>query len=153
MHALLLLQHYTPSWSIICSYTCKDNSSTACSYNVYVTLSAKTHIIRTSMYIEKKKRNLTIICEIMHATGKYLQGASNQQRKLQINKKYTPSYSPAYGVFEKFSFISVAWTVSICLQCGRRKQNRYRFLSKTATIDKCAVFLLLTCLASHWSTF
>ena len=46
---------------------------TAC-INVIVTLSAKTRIVRTSTHIEKKTRNLRIICEIMHATGKYLQG-------------------------------------------------------------------------------
>jgi len=39
----------------------------------------KTRIVRTSMYIEKnetekKTRNLKIICEITHATEKYLQG-------------------------------------------------------------------------------
>ena len=39
---------------------------------IYVTLSAKTRIVRTSMYIEKTK--LKIICEITHVTGKYLQG-------------------------------------------------------------------------------
>ena len=37
-----------------------------------MTLSAKIHIVRTSMHIEKK--NLKIISEIMHATEKYLQG-------------------------------------------------------------------------------
>ena len=29
----------------------------------------------------------------------------------------------------------------ICLQCARCKQNRYRFLVKTDTIDKCAITL------------
>ena len=40
---------------------------------LYVNISAKTCIVHTSIYIEIK-RNLKIICEIMHATGKYLQG-------------------------------------------------------------------------------
>jgi len=46
-----------------------------------VTISAKTHIVRTSVHI-----NLKTISEITHATGKYLQGlmgpkeASNQQK-------------------------------------------------------------------------
>jgi len=55
---------------------------------VYVTVSAKTRIARTSMHIEKK-RDLKIISEITHATGKYLPRAGNQQRKLQINRKKT----------------------------------------------------------------
>ena len=38
---------------------------------------------------------------------------SNQQRKLQINKNYTPSYFPGYGEFENICFISVAWTVIV----------------------------------------
>ena len=40
----------------------------------YVTISAKTQIVRTSMYIEKNPQNLKFICEITHVTGKYLQG-------------------------------------------------------------------------------
>ena len=42
-------------------------------------------LVRTSMYIEKK-RILEIICEITHTIGKYLQGLMGQ-RKLQIKKK------------------------------------------------------------------
>jgi len=42
--------------------------------NIIVTLSSKTRTIRTSMHVEKKTPNLKIICEITHATGKYLQG-------------------------------------------------------------------------------
>jgi len=58
-----------------------------------VTLSVKTRIVHTRMHIEKKKQNLKIICEIMHATGKYLHGlmgpaiskeASNQQKLFTI---------------------------------------------------------------------
>jgi len=37
-----------------------------------------------------------------------IDGASNQQRKLQINKNYMPSCSPGYGKFENFCFVSVA---------------------------------------------
>ena len=47
----------------------------------------------------------------MHATGKNftsIDGASNQQRKLQINKNYAPSYSPDNGEFENLCFISIA---------------------------------------------
>ena len=39
-----------------------------------VTLSAKTRIDHTSMHIEKNRNLIKIICEITHATGKYLQG-------------------------------------------------------------------------------
>jgi len=59
----------------------------------------ETHIIRTSMYIEKK-RNLKIICEIMHATGKYLQGlmgpaiskGSFKSTKTMFHLTYLPGY-------------------------------------------------------------
>jgi len=47
----------------------------------------------------------------MHGTGKIIKmtdGASNQQRKLQISKNYIPSYSPDYEKFENLCFISVA---------------------------------------------
>ena len=67
---------------------------------VHVTLSAKTHIVHTSMHIEKK-RNLKIICEITHATGKYLQGLMGPA-KPEINKDYIPSYSPGYEKFKIF---------------------------------------------------
>jgi len=53
------------------------------------------------MHIEKKMQNLKIICEIFTR----IDGASNQQRKLQINKNYTPSYSPGYGEFKNL-FVS-----------------------------------------------
>ena len=81
----------------------------------YVTLSAKTRIVRTSMQMHsywKKKQN----CEITHATQKIftrIDGASNQWSKLHINKNYMPSYSPGYGEFENLYFVSVAWTVSV----------------------------------------
>ena len=47
----------------------------------------------------------------MHATGKNftrIDRASNQRRKLQITKNYIQSYSPNYGEFEIFCFVSVA---------------------------------------------
>jgi len=39
--------------------------------------------------------------------------ASNQQRKLQINKNYVPSYSSSYGEFKNLCLVTVAWTVSV----------------------------------------
>jgi len=48
------------------------------------------------MYIEEKQ-NLKIICKIMHATGKYLQGlmrSAISKRKLQINKIYITGLNP-----------------------------------------------------------
>jgi len=40
-----------------------------------------------------------------------IDGASNQQKKLQI--KNIPSYSPGYGGFENLCFVSKAWSVSV----------------------------------------
>ena len=42
-----------------------------------------------------------------------IDGASYQQRKLQVNKNYIPSYLPSYGEFKNVCFVSVAWTVSV----------------------------------------
>ena len=112
---------------------------------VYVTVSAKTRIARTSIHI--KKRNLKIISEITHATGKYLPRAGNQQRKLQINRKKQTIYSTillawpwrVWKMLFRFCILNGKSFTCICLQCGRCKQNCYPFLGKTATIDKCAV--------------
>ena len=73
-------------------------------------------------------------------------GASNQQRKLQINKNYISSYYlPGYGEFENLCFISVAWTVSVSrvfvYNAVEVNKIANRFLGKTATIDKFAVRL------------
>ena len=62
--------------------------------------------------------------------------ASNQQ------KIYTILL--AYGEFENLCFISVAWTVSVLrafvYTVVDEKQNLYRFLGKTTTVDKCSQF-------------
>ena len=42
-----------------------------------------------------------------------IDGASNQQRKLQINKNYIPAYSPGYGEFKNLCFAFVALSVSV----------------------------------------
>ena len=51
-----------------------------------------------------------MICEITHATGNIYKNLWGQQsaKKLQINKNYTPSYSPGYREFENLCFVSVA---------------------------------------------
>ena len=86
------------------------------SHLVIVTISAKTHIVCTSIYIREKTK-FKIICEIMHACYwkifTRIDGASNQWRKLQINKNYTPSYSLSYGEFENLCFISLSWILSV----------------------------------------
>ena len=70
--------------------------------------------------------------------------ASNQQ-------KYIPSYLPGYGEFENLCFVSVAWTVSglraFVYNAVDEKHNLYRFLGKTATVDKCTVNLRITSVA------
>jgi len=55
-----------------------------------VTISAKAHIVHTSIYIGKKKRNfLIIINELTHAAGNYLQvlmGSVISQRSFKSMK-------------------------------------------------------------------
>jgi len=62
------------------------------------------------MYIEK--RILKIICEIMHATGKYLQrlmGPEISKGSFKSPKTiYVSSYLPCYGEFKNLCFISLA---------------------------------------------
>ena len=55
--------------------------------NLYVTVLAKTHIVHISMHIEKKK--ILRISEITHLQKDFTRFyvASNQWRKLQLNKK------------------------------------------------------------------
>ena len=45
-------------------------------------------------------------------TGEYLQGLMGLAIS-EVNKNYIPSYSPGYGEFKNFWFISVAWMVSV----------------------------------------
>ena len=58
----------------------------------FVTLSVKTRIVRTSMHIEEKK--LKIICEIAHATGKYLQGLMGSAISKESFKLTKTIYQP-----------------------------------------------------------
>ena len=107
-------------------------------HTINVTLSMKARIVRTSMHIEKKTKfknylwNYTCYWKIFTR----IDGASNQQSKLQINKNYILPCSPGYGEFENLCFVSVAWTVSVSRVCARRKQNHYCFLGKTSTTHK-----------------
>ena len=110
-----------------------------------VTISAKTHIVCSSMNIEKKMKFKDYLYY-----WKIFTGAINQQRKLQINKNYIPSYSPGYGKFENlfhFCGLNSEYVTCVYLQCSRHKQNRYYFLGRTTTIDKCAVSLRVISMA------
>ena len=74
----------------------------------------KNHIVRTSMYIEKTKFKYYLwnyACYLKKFAR--IDGASDQRRKLQINKNYTLSHLPSYGEFENLCFVFVAWTVSV----------------------------------------
>jgi len=115
----------------------------------YVTISAKTCIVRTSMYIEKKL-NLKIICEITHATGKNLQGligpAISEGSFKNKKKLHTILLAWLWRIRKSVSLNGECVTC-VCLQCSRCKQNRYRFFGKTATIDKCLVSLRVISIA------
>ena len=67
-------------------------------------------------------------------------GASNQQRKLRMNKNYIPSYSPGYGELEILCFVSVAWTVRVShvfvYNAVDVNKIATTFFGKIATIDK-----------------
>jgi len=105
----------------------------------YVTISVKTRIVHTSMYIKKK-----IISEITHATGKYLQGlmgAAISEGSFKSTK--TIHHLTCLAMESLFCFRSLngECVTCICLQYSKRKQNRYRFLGKTATLDECTVIV------------
>ena len=114
-----------------------------------VTLLAKTCIVCTSMHAYWRKKtkfqsslwNYACCWKIFTR----IDGARNQQMKLQINKNYMPSYLPGYGEFENlFPFCSLngECVTCICLHCSRCKQNRYHFLGKNSNINKWAVSLI-----------
>ena len=73
----------------------------------YVTVSAKTRLVRTTMCIKKIEiKNKIKICMLQRKIHKFI-SASTLRRKPQI---YIPSYSPAHG---ELCFISVAPTVCV----------------------------------------
>ena len=74
--------------------------------NICDHLSENPHSLHKHVYWQ----NLKIICEIMHATGKYLQGLMGPAIS---EGSYIPSYLPGYGEFKNLCFISVAWMVSV----------------------------------------
>ena len=126
--------------------TCYNyNTQTHTPELLIVTISANTHIVHTSMHIEKKTAK---ICEIMQYVHKDWWGqkeASNQQ------KLYTILLALAK---ESLKIVSVAWSwtyskcvTCVCLQCGTCKQNCYHFLGKTTSIDKRAVNLRVITIA------
>ena len=111
-----------------------------------VTHSAKTCIVHRSMYIrtfiEKSKiKNYLWNYACYWKIFTRIDGASNQQRKLQINKNYIPSYSPGYGKFKNLCFVSVAWMVSVSCAFVYNAVDINKiattFFGKTATIDTC----------------
>jgi len=89
----------------------------------------------------KKKQNLKIISKITHATGKYLQrlmgpGISKESFKSIKTMHYLTAclWRVRKPLFCFFSLKGECVTC-ICLQCGRHKQNGYRFLDKTASLS------------------
>ena len=108
-------------------------------------VSMKTRTVHTSTHIEKKKKsNLKINCEIIHATGKCLQrltGPAIRKRiKLQINKNYIHTILLTWlwriqkNLFHLQS-LNDKCVMCVCLQCSKRKQNCYHFLGKTTPLD------------------
>jgi len=77
-------------------------------------LSKNPHSLHKHVY-RKKNQILKLFVKLRMLLQKFtrIDGASNQWRKLQINKNYIPSYSPGYGEFENRWFVSAAWTVSV----------------------------------------
>ena len=89
----------------------------------------------------------------MHATGKYLQGfmgpaisEGSFKSTKTIHHLSRLAMESSKTLFRLHSLNGECVTC-VCLQCGRRKQNRYRFLGKTATIDICAVSLRVISIA------
>ena len=106
-----------------------------------VNLSAKTRIVRTSMHIEKKfflnyLWNYACYWKIFLQDWWGQKSASNQQKLCTIilSRLWWVQKSMFY-----FHSLNGEYVKCVCLQCGRRKQNRYHFLGKTATIDKCVI--------------
>ena len=59
--------------------------------------------------------------------------ASNQQKLYTILPAWL--WRVQKSLF-RFHSLNDECVTCVCLQCGRHKQNRYRFLGKTTTIDK-----------------
>jgi len=101
-------------------------------------MSAKTCVFCTSMYIENKTNLQNLFVKLRTR----IYGANNQWRKLQIRKNYTIILAWLWRVWKSLYHcctLNGKCVGCVCLQCGRCKQNHYRFLGKTDTIDKCAV--------------
>ena len=137
--------------NINCMYHGSTSSKLACYHYLWssmtnVTISVKTSAVRTSMYIEKTKFK-----NYLWNYACYWKIFTRIYWAININKgsfkptKNIPSYSPGYGKLEnllfRFCSLNSDCVTYVCLQCGRCKQNRYLFLGKTATIDKCTVSL------------
>ena len=101
--------------------------------------------------LKKKQRNLKLICEITHNTGKYLQGLMGPAKKASNHRKpYTMLLAWLWRVQKSlfcFCGLNGECVTYVILQCGRHKQNCYCVHGKTATIDKCAVSLRVISIA------
>ena len=89
----------------------------------------------------------------MHATGKYLQRLMGPAISDGSFKSTKTIYHLTRLAMESLKFLLHFCSLNgecvtyVCLQCGRYKQNHYRFLGKIATIDKCAVSLRVISIA------
>ena len=102
----------------------------------YVTVSAKTRLVRTSMCIEKIEIYMKL-CMIQEKICKFLSGQYSKKEDSNRLKLYTTLFAYSWGVRKSlFHFCSPNGlrVTCICLQCGRRKQNRRRFFNKTTFI-------------------
>ena len=101
----------------------------------------------------KKKQNLKIIVKLrmqLEFLKKDWLGQQSLKEASNIQKLYIILLAWLWRIqIFLFHFCSVnsEGVKCICLQCNRRKQNRYGFLGKTATIDKCAVSLRVISIA------
>ena len=76
-------------------------------YFIYVTISAKTCIVRTNMYVKKKQFKSYLWKYACYLQG--LMGPAFSKRSF----KSIPSYLPGYGEFENLCFVSMAWIMSV----------------------------------------
>ena len=64
---------------------------------------------------------------------KFLSGHYSEKE----DSNYTPSYSPAHEEFENLCSPNAVHITRICLQCGKRKQDRHHFFNYAALIPAC----------------
>jgi len=126
-----------------------------CNYHnnvyTYATISAKTRIVCTSMHIEKKIKNYLWQLQIYWNVFTRIDRTSKGSKKASNQQKLDTILLPWLWKVQKslFCFHSLNSECVTCvrLQCDGRKQNCYRFLGNTATIDKCTVSLRVISIA------